>query len=215
MTESDKPAFVELLTDCLAFYRRDLSTFSLSVWWQACQPFDMEQVKSALTAHAMDPEDGKFPPMPGDLVRKLQGTHTERAMLAWGKVHDAMSSVGAYRSVVFDDPAIHATIEDLGGWVKVVRTDLKEIGYLQHRFCEAYKAYAGRGSFPYPPLLGGDSSPSWAWESAGLQAPKPTVVGDVERARMVYRGGCIGGKTPIAIDSAVRLALEHNPQQER
>ena len=50
---------------------------------------------------------------------KLDGTVTDRAALAWGKVLEAMSSVGAYSDVVFDDPAIHAAIEDCGGWVKI------------------------------------------------------------------------------------------------
>jgi hypothetical protein len=45
--------------------------------------------------------------------------------------------VGAYQDVVFDDPAIHAVIEDCGGWPKVCRTELKELSYLQHRFCES------------------------------------------------------------------------------
>lgn len=207
MKPEDFGDFRDLITDCLAFYRRDVSAFTLDVWWQACQPFDMGQVKSALTAHAMDPEAGKFPPMPGDLVRKLQGTHTERAMLAWGKVHDAMSSVGAYRSVVFDDPAIHATIEDLGGWVKVVRTELKDMGYLQHTFCEICKTYTARGHFPYPPMLGGDADASWKWESYGLKPPKLAVVGDRETAYRVFQGGSKGGKTPILVDSTVRLAI--------
>lgn len=215
MKPEDFGDFRDLITDCLAFYRRDVSAFTLDVWWQACQPFDMEQVKTALTAHAMDPDGGKFAPMPGDLVRKLAGTATERSLLAWGKVHDAMSSVGAWRNVVFDDPAIHAVVEDMGGWVKLARTETKDLGYMQHRFCETYRAYAGRGSFPYPALLGGDADPSWAWETRGLKAPKPAVVGDIEAARRVYLGGSNGGKTAISIDSAVRLALEHNPQQER
>jgi hypothetical protein len=211
MTEAEKPAFVDLITDALAFYRRDLSDFALSVWWQACQPFTMEQVRKALTAHTMDPEAGKFAPMPGDLVRVLQGTVTDRAMLAWGKVHDAMSSVGAWRNVVFDDPAIHAVIEDMGGWAKLARTETKDLGFVQHRFCESYKAYSGRGNFHYPALLGGDADPSWAWTAAGLKPPKPAVVGDVELARQVYLGGSNGGKTPISIDSAVKLAISHEP----
>lgn len=108
--------FSQLITDVLAFYRQDVSGFALQVWWQACANFELEQVTKALTAHAMDAERGQFAPKPADLVRQLAGTATDRAMLAWGKVHDAMGRVGAYQDVVFDDAVIHAVVEDLGGF---------------------------------------------------------------------------------------------------
>lgn len=201
MRLADHSEFSALLTDALAFYRQDVSRFALDVWWAACERFDIEQVRAALTAHAMDPERGQFPPKPADVVRHLAGTATDRAMLAWGKVHGAMSDVGAYRDVVFDDPAIHAVIEDLGGWPKVCRGDLKELSYLQHRFTEAYRAYAGRGEFEFPRVLVGDRAPDEAFERKGLNPPKPACVGDPERAARVYGRGRVGGKTPIAFNA--------------
>ena len=100
---------------------RPVSEFTLQVWCQACQPFTLEQISKAMTAHAVDPERGQFAPKVADVIRILQGTYTDRAQLAWGKALEAMSSVGAYSDVIFDDPAIHAVIEDLGGWPKVCR----------------------------------------------------------------------------------------------
>jgi len=189
--------FRELLTNALSFYRQDVSTFMLDVWWQACQGFDLEQVRKALTAHAMDPDRGNFSPKPADIVRQLGGTATDRAMLAWGKVLEAMQSVGAYADVVFDDPAIHACVEDLGGWPKVCRGEMKDLGYLQHRFCEAHRAYTGRGSFEYPRSLRGDRSPDEMFARRGLPPPKPAVVGDRDRAMFVYANGSQGGKTRV------------------
>ena len=209
MLPNDKPALVALVTDVLAYYRQNVSEFTLSVWWQACQPFALEQVRKGLTAHATDPERGQFAPKVADLVRILQGTHTDRAQLAWGKALEAMSAVGAYQDVVFDDPAIHAAIEDLGGWPKVCRSDLKELGYMQHRFCESHKAYTGRGEFAYPRRLLGDRSPDGEYEKKGLPPPKPALVGDPERCRMVYMGGSSTGKTLIAYVSPADLAVKH------
>lgn len=197
MIEQDKPAFARLLTDAMAFYGKDVSTFALSVWWQACLPFDFQQVSKAMTAHAMDAEHGQFAPKPADLVRKLAGTATDRAMLAWGKAIDAASSVGAYQDVRFDDPAIHAVIEDLGGWPKFCRTETKDLSYLQHRFTESYKAYANRGEFDFPPMLGGDRSPDEMFQRRGLRPPEPVVIGDVAMAAEVARLGKAGGKTAI------------------
>lgn len=205
MQLTDRKDFGQLVTDVLAYYRQDATRFTLEVWWQACQSFSLEQVSKALTAHATDAERGQFPPKVADIVRILAGTTTDRAQLAWGKVHEAMSAVGAYTDVIFDDPAIHAAVDDCGGWPKMCRTEMKELSYLQHRFCEAHKAYTARGTFDYPRRLAGDRSPDSEYEKKGLQLPRPALVGDPMRARAVYdRGG--SGKTAITF-SPVAVAV--------
>lgn len=197
MQPNDKAALVALVTDVLAYYRQPVSEFTLSVWWQACQPYSLEQIRKAMTAHATNPDGGQFAPKVADLVRILDGTHTDRAMLAWGKVHEAMSAVGAYQDVVFDDPAIHAVVEDLGGWPKVCRTETKELSFVQKRFCDGHKAYTGRGEFPYPRRLMGDRSPDHEWLAKGLALPRPALIGDAEKAALVFKGGSVAGKTAI------------------
>lgn len=196
MTDNEKQAFAHLLTDVMAYYRQDATEFMLSVWWGACSRFSMEQVRKALQRHATDPEHGQFAPKVADVVRVLSGTTTDRAALAWGKVHEAMSAVGAYTDVVFDDPAIHAAAEDMGGWPKMCRTDLKELGLLQHRFMQSYRAYVERGQFDYPRRLAGDRSPDNEYEKVGLKPPHPALIGDPERAKLVFQGGG-AGKTAI------------------
>ena len=197
MQHSDKPALVQIVTDVLAYYRQPVSEFTLSVWCNACQPYTLEQVSKALTAHATDAERGQFAPKVADMVRILAGTNTDRAALAWGKVHEAMGAVGAYQDVVFDDPAIHAAIEDCGGWPKMCRTETSELSYLQHRFCTAHKAYTGRGTFDYPRRITGDRSPDSEYEKKGLPLPRPAVVGDRTKAQWVFAGGG-NGRTQIS-----------------
>lgn len=205
MQQSDKAALAALVTDVLAYYRQNVSEFTLSVWWQACQPYTLEQIRKAMTAHATNPDGGQFAPKVADLVRILEGTHTDRAMLAWGKVHEAMSAVGAYQDVVFDDPAIMAVVEDLGGWPKVCRTESKELGYLQKRFCDGHKAYTGRGEFAFPRRLMGDRSPDHEYEAKGLPPPKPALVGNPDKAAQVFLNGSSSGKTAIEYSSPAAL----------
>lgn len=210
MRKEDAIKFQNLLTDVMGFYKQDVSKFSLSVWWQACEPFDFEQVAKAMTSHAMDADKGNFPPKPADIVRQLAGTKTDKSMLAWGKAFDAASRVGAYTDVVFDDPAIHAAIEDLGGWPKFCRTETSELSYLQHRFAESYRAYIGRQTFDFPSRLTGDRSPDEVYAKRGLPAPKPAVIGDIEAARQVYRVGSKSGKTSVMFQAL--QALEQGPK---
>ena len=209
MSPTENEKLMKLVSDVMAYYRQPVSEFLLTVWSNACQPFALEQVQKALTAHVTDAEHGQFAPKIADLVRILSGTHTDRAALAWGKTLEAMGRVGAYTDVCFDDPAIHAAIEDCGGWVKVCRTETAELSYLQHRFCQSHKAYTGRGTFEYQRQLKGDRSPDADYLKKGLSVPKPALIGDTDRAKLVYQGGNVSGKTAITftpLDQLVQIA---------
>ena len=205
MSPTEKAGLVQLVTDVMAYYRQPVSEFVLQVWCQACQQFTLEQVSKAMTAHVVDAERGVFAPKVADVVRVLAGTTTDRAALAWGKVLGAMSAVGAYSDVIFDDPAIHAAIEDMGGWVKVCRGEMAELSYLQHRFCQAHKAYVGQGKFEFQRRLIGDRSPDLDYEVKGLPLPKPAIVGDRELARAVYAGGSVAAKTRITFSGDINV----------
>ena len=193
MRDFDKQNFSELLTEVMAYYGKDTSDFMLSLWWDACENFSFEQVSKALNIHAKDAERGVYAPKVADIVRVLQGTSTDRAALAWGKVLGAMGSVGAYQDVAFDDAAIHAAIADCGGWTKVCRGEMSELSYLQHRFCQAHKAYTERGAFDYPRILSGDRSPDSEYLKYGRKPPKPILVGDASKAAAVIAAGGSGG----------------------
>jgi hypothetical protein len=204
MKPDDKPRFKELLEGVMSYYRQDTSTFILDLWWQACQSFDFEQVQKAMTKHATDPDVGQFAPKVADIVRQLSGTKTDQALLAWGKVLEAMQRIGQYQDVVFDDPAIHTVVMDLGGWAKVCQTLESEISYLQHRFCEMHRAYTGRGQFDFPGMLVGTRSPDEAYLQRGIPVPAPIFIGNQELANKVYLSGKRPRQLAVSIGELVR-----------
>lgn len=177
MEKSDKKAFALLIAGVYAYHRQACSEALIEMYWRGCQRWTIEEVTKAVDQLTHDPEAGKFPPKIGDLTRVLEGTSTDRAAVAWGVVMQAIGAVGAYRDVDFGDPATHAAIHDLGGWPKVCRTDLAELGYLQHRFAVSYRAYAARGVEECPLVLTGDRSPDAEYERKGLPAPRARLFG--------------------------------------
>jgi hypothetical protein len=187
MQPTDRGDFKDLMTAAMAFYRRDMSPFALGVWWEACKAFELEQVSKALTAHATDPEQGRFPPMPADVVKHLAGTKTDRSLVAWSKAMQAMARVGSWGSVAFDDPAIHATIEDMGGWPLLCATTDDELPFVQKRFCDTYRAYASRPDVPHLAVLRGNHDANPENIKKGL-LQKPALIGDRGRAAMVAAG---------------------------
>jgi hypothetical protein len=190
-------AVIELVKDVMKFYKQEASPFALQVWVNAMQPFEWEQVNRAFSAHLVNTESGQFMPKPADIIKALQGTQTDRAGLAWAKAYEAAASVGAYADVVFDDPAIHCAIEDMGGWPKFCRTETKDLSYAMHRFCEQYKAYAGRGKFEFTAILRGERSSDAEFEKKGIPLPKPKLIGSAEKAMDVMSGGSKTGRLMI------------------
>lgn len=207
MEFSDAPKFSLVIAGLCAYHRQPCSDALIAMYWRGCKRWSYEQVVEAIDRLTQDAEMGKFIPKIGDIARILEGTHSDQSKLAWGKVHEAMSSVGAYSDVVFDDPATHAAVEDLGGWPKLCRTELKDLGYTQHRFCESHKAYAGRGEFAYPRRLSGERSPDSDYVKKGIPLPRPAIVGDISKARLVYSGGAQGGKTAITFQPIESLSM--------
>jgi len=195
MNDQDKRSFHTLLKDVHSFYRQDLTDFAARVWWEAMHAFSFEQVSKGFSAHAADPKAGSFLPKPADLVRILQGTHEDRSLLAWGKTLEAMQRVGAYTSVVFDDPAIHAAIVDMGGWAKLCRSEHDELQFVQKRFTELHAAYTRRGSFDYPRKLTGVCEIENS--ARGHRAQPPVLVGNQIAARQVLELGTDGPKTEM------------------
>lgn len=219
MIPADRERFGRLIADVLGFYGQTPSVFALGVWWQACQAYDLDAVQAAFGRHAMDPERGQWPPKPADLVRQMQGSADDRAALAWSLVLGACSRVGAYADVAFDDPIIHAVVADLGGWPTLCRTETEALSYTQHRFVQAYRAYAHRGAPDhYPPVLHGDRSPDETYLARGLPPPRPVLVGDPVRARHVMANGLGGGAQLYtladAVDSAARRLNAPQDAQE-
>lgn len=176
MKHAEKAQFAQMLRDVMSYYKQDTSEFMLSIFWDACKDLEFEQVAKAFNAHAKDPDKGQFAPKVADIVRLLQGTKADRSMLAWNKVYDAMCRVGAYKDVNFGDGAIHAAVNDCGGWPKMCRTNMDELSYLQHRFCKAYQTYSMRDDIEAPPVLLGDHATS-EYSKRGLEAPKPVRIG--------------------------------------
>ncbi|MDY3058879.1 MAG: DUF6475 domain-containing protein [Fusobacterium sp.] len=101
-------------------------------------------------------------PMPADIRKYCLETREEdleiRVFQARNKILKAISSVGTYTTVAFDDPIIHLIIRDFGGWIKLGMKDMEELeNLLKWEFPKLYKAYAGRKNIDIPLMLEGRS----------------------------------------------------------
>lgn len=143
MNTTDRTAFAALLADVLGFYGQATSPFALSVWWEACKPFELEAVQMAMTRHATDPEHGHFAPKPADVIRHLRGSTGDDALLAWQDVLAQVRSMGSYGTPKLT-PAQREAVHAVGGWGTICRTDESDLTWLQKSFVENYTVQAER-----------------------------------------------------------------------
>lgn len=186
MIAEEKENFALYLSDVMSFYSQPISNFIIDVWWSACEKYDFDRIKKAFNLHVLDPDRGRFYPKPGDIVQKIEGTVTERSLLAFGKMFSAIKRVGQYSNLIFDDAAIHAAIEDMGGWPKLCAIEEKNISFFQHQFTELYCAYAQKDFYLYPPVIIGIVGSDDEFKKNGIQPPKHVIIGDAKKAKKVY-----------------------------
>lgn len=202
MNERDLNAFTDLLMSVGELYNRKLSPSLVSIYWEALKHLDFNAVADALNRHAMNPDTGQFMPKPADVIRMMQGTTVDSAMQAWSKVDKAVRQVGPYQTVVFDDPAIHRVIDDMGGWVQLGAKTDDEWPFVQREFEVRYKGYAIRGGgFEFPRSLTGIADTYNL--PRGYAAQEPLLIGQPERAQQVLLKGTTGG---IQISSVGQIA---------
>lgn len=207
MLDTDRQRFMTLLGGVHDFYGKELTKFAGDVWWRCCAGSDFEQVSKAFSNHLSDAERGQWMPKPADLVRQLDGTQSDRSRRAWGKVLEAAQRVGAYTSVAFDEPAIHAAVEDVGGWIALCRTGMDELPHIERRFCAAYRAYIAPGTLvQWQPVLLGETALNN--RLAGFPEPSPVLVGDAGAAKQTIDSGKSGPRAPMVTlaDALKRIA---------
>ena len=184
MQPHDQGAFQRQLSACWALYGKTLSSDMLEIFWRALQPFPLTDVSRALSKHVINPDVGQYPPKPADLVRQLEGDTASQAMRAWSKAFEAMRRVGAYRSVVFDDPLIHVVLGEMGGWVQLCRMSDDETPFRAREFEKRYRSYKAERSLPpQAPKLCGLLERHNGTRSE--HTPDPVLIGDTGKAQQV------------------------------
>lgn len=209
MINSDKANFASMLTATLEIYNVKVNAMVINIWWKTLERFEFSDVEQAFTAHITDTDVGHFAPKPASVLQNIEGSRETRAMLAWAKVERAVRRIGSGDTVVFDDAVIHATLDDMGGWIKLCSCDLEEMPFRANEFSKRYNALAKHGFSEYPrKLIGKYETSNLANGFVNAIAP-PVTIGNVEQCRLVFKQGSADhgliNRSPILItDNSVK-----------
>ena len=214
MKKTDLATFSAMITrTCETIGRKPISREGIQLYFTLLAEYPIEDIKRGLAAHLRDPSRGRYMPKPADIIAALMGDPEARASEAWAKVHEAITHTGAWESVVFDDPVIHAVIHDMGGWMDLCRCSAEDYRFREHAFLKRYKVYCGRDPGKYPKTLAGEFEITN--RANGHEVEQPVMIGDPRRAMDVYEGG---SDTPrierTPFDRVARSIMDMTPEEE-
>jgi hypothetical protein len=202
MTHMDMTEFVKLMTSLGILYGKPMSEQLIDIYWQALQAFSFRE---AFNAHVRNPDTGQYLPKPADVVRYIEGSGITQALQAWSQVVRTIRSVGCYESVVFDDPIIHAVIEDMGGWLQLCKVTEKDLPFRAQEFEKRYQGYIVHPPHQFPKQLAG------LIESCnhlqGYPKEDPLLIGDIAQAHQIYQQGYAsnGDVSPLKLNTAIKI----------
>jgi hypothetical protein len=185
MKNTHREQFASLMAGLGELYGKPLSPQLIAIYWDGLREYEFDEVKVAINLHVRNPDTGQFMPKIADVVKFLEGNTLTQAMRAWQKVNEAMRKVGTYATVVFDDPIIHAVIQDMGGWQPLGLVSDDEWPFKAREFEKRYQGYKVKPPQSYPRKLIGIFEREN--NTKGFPSPDPVLIGNQDQALLVYQ----------------------------
>ncbi len=194
MNPTESAAFSRMMALMAELYGKACTEPFVNIYWHLLKDFELLDIRKAFKAHINNPDGGQFFPKPADIIRFLDGSAETRALQAWSLVERAIGQIGRYQSLVFDDPLVHAVIEDMGGWIKLCDITLKELPFASLEFQKRYQGLIMKPPRRHPPYLCGIVERDNAKD--GYPILPPLLVGDTQKAQAVI---ATGGGNPLLV----------------
>jgi len=139
MEKKDYPHFLKSMVGLAEVLGpKELSETILEIYWQVLKELTLDQFNRAVKVSATS---SKFFPKPAELLAAIAPDAAGQAVVAFDRAAAAMS-IGTYKTVCFDDPAINATIASLGGWIEFGQKEATE--WLRKDFQKIYEVHYKR-----------------------------------------------------------------------
>ena len=187
MLNQDLSRFAILMTGTGEIYDKPITQVVIEAYWNIFKDFAFKDVDKAFHLHHKNPDVGKYFPKPADIIMAIEGSSQNQALRAWTKVISAVQSIGVYSSVAFDDPLIHAVIEDMRGWQKFGTIDAKQLPFIAKEFQDRYRGYVINKPCRHPKYLVGIIEGKNNLH--GYMHDPPVLIGDEAKAKQIIATG--------------------------
>lgn len=141
----NKERFIEILSATMEIYNKELSELGIQMYYNTLKDYNTDTVMQAFNI-AIKTNKYNVLPKPAEIIEIIEGSKEEKADIAWGSVIQAMRKHGHYASIDFEDTAISATINHLGGWQYLCGQTKEELHFIQKDFIRLYNAFSKRNN---------------------------------------------------------------------
>jgi len=143
MTVGDRQRFAVVLGWMAETFAEALSPARVEGYFRALADLEIGEVEAAVRVCM---RTSKFFPKPAEFWEALNGSPEDGAELAWVRFLGAVRDLGAYESVDFGDPVIHAVVTDMwGDWPQACRLETNEVPFRHQDFVKLYRVRARQG----------------------------------------------------------------------
>lgn len=119
---------------------QEASVLKIKIYAKALEDIAMEDIEKAAWHIIRTRTTATFPKI-AEIRQAVFGNPEDQAILALEKTEKAMREVGAYQTVIFDDPIIHAVISGFeGGWPGICHMTFDEWKFSRRDFVKIYMA---------------------------------------------------------------------------
>lgn len=132
----------ELLVPLGELYDKEITQTLAGIYHVAFRGYEEAAIRDAMSRHVLR---SKWFPKISELRELIEGSTEGRCAEAWHCLVRTMERVGAYQSVQFEDPAIHAVVRTWGGWSSVCQITEEELRYRQGDFRRLYQRAVEQG----------------------------------------------------------------------
>lgn len=116
----DKRKFSEGMAILCEQFEREATDLLLKGYWMVLEKMTDDEFEKAIMEVLTTKKFHKLP-LPAEILEAAYGKSEDHAQLALNKIEKAIErhGNGNQDTVIFDDPYIHAAIQNLGGWIAV------------------------------------------------------------------------------------------------
>ena len=129
-----------------ASYKEKVSKETSKIYWDILKDYDDKTIKD-ITIKCI--RELKYFPKISEIINAIEGNSVDEAELAYLEFMKKLDTEGSYLSVEFTKyPAISATVEALGGWIRISDTLIDDEKWLKKDFIRLYGIMKKRGDYP-------------------------------------------------------------------
>jgi len=142
----NKKLFLQSLNSLESAFGEKVSEDRAKIYWDILRGYSDMEMKKAVIGSI---RELKFFPKISEIIEMIEGSSSDEPELAYLEFRKKLDDEGSYMSVSFPKyPAISATIEALGGWIRISDTLMEDEKWLKIEFKKLYPIMKRRGSYP-------------------------------------------------------------------